>query len=83
LERQLFSTTWKDEEFRPVHGRCETWRLEVRKKQILLVVIPLMSWLFLWAAKSAPLEGSNPRKCVFFWKTPSDYRAVLVAVPFR
>jgi len=60
----------------------------VRKKQILLVVIPLMSWLFLWAGKSAPLdairygegilpplEGRNPRKCVFR-KTPSDYRAL-------
>jgi hypothetical protein len=27
------------------------------RKQLLLAIIPLLAWLFLWVAKSAPLDA--------------------------
>lgn len=38
-------------------GAVELGDMNRSKKQILLVVIPLVSWLFLWVAKSAPLDA--------------------------
>lgn len=37
-------------------GAVQLSEMKPAKKQILLVVIPLLGWLFLWVAKSAPLD---------------------------
>jgi FHS family L-fucose permease-like MFS transporter len=38
-------------------GAVELSEMKATKKQILLIVIPLLAWLLLWAAKSAPLDA--------------------------
>src|SRR5215469_10177477 len=38
-------------------GAVELSEMKAAKKQLLLIVIPLLAWLFLWAAKSAPLDA--------------------------
>jgi FHS family L-fucose permease-like MFS transporter len=38
-------------------GAMELSEMKAAKKQLLLVVIPLLAWLLLWAAKSAPLDA--------------------------
>jgi FHS family L-fucose permease-like MFS transporter len=38
-------------------GAVELSEMRAARKQILLVVIPLLAWLLLWVAKSAPLDA--------------------------
>jgi FHS family L-fucose permease-like MFS transporter len=38
-------------------GAVELSEMKAAKKQLLLFIIPLLAWLFLWAAKSAPLDA--------------------------
>jgi FHS family L-fucose permease-like MFS transporter len=38
-------------------GAVELSEMKAAKKQLLLIVIPLLAWLLLWAAKSAPLDA--------------------------
>ena len=38
-------------------GAVELSEINAAKKQILLVIIPLLAWLLLWIAKSAPLDA--------------------------
>ncbi|HSY19014.1 MAG TPA: sugar MFS transporter [Candidatus Acidoferrales bacterium] len=38
-------------------GSVELSEMRAVRKQVLLVVIPLLAWLLLWAAKSAPLDA--------------------------
>src|SRR5215469_6379938 len=38
-------------------GAVELSEMKAARKQLLLLIIPLLAWLFLWAAKSAPLDA--------------------------
>jgi FHS family L-fucose permease-like MFS transporter len=38
-------------------GAVELSEMKAAKKQILLVIIPVLAWLLLWIAKSAPLDA--------------------------
>ena len=38
-------------------GAVELSEMRAAKKQILLIIIPLLAWLLLWIAKSAPLDA--------------------------
>ena len=40
-------------------GAVELSEMKAAKKQLLLIVIPLLAWLLLWAAKSAPLDAMH------------------------
>lgn len=59
-------------------GSVELSDLPKMKKQVLLVVIPLLSFLFLWAAKSAPLDamrsGSEGSVASLWWNNILENR---------
>ena len=46
-------------------GAVELSEMKAAKKQLLLIVIPLLAWLLLWAAKSAPLDAMQNGSDVF------------------
>ena len=51
-------------------GAVELSEMKKAKKQMLLVVIPLLAWLLLWVAKSAPLDalhGENKGSMLRLW----------------
>ena len=44
-------------------GAVELSEMQKAKKQLLLVVIPLLAYLLLWAAKSCPMEALQGKSC--------------------
>src|SRR6185369_933467 len=52
-------------------GAVELSEMQKARKQVLLVVIPLLAWLILWVAKSAPLDamhGDSTQPVFALWK---------------
>lgn len=54
-------------------GAIELSEMQKSKKQLLLIVVPLLAYLFLWTAVSAPLDamhgGSSLPDVLALWKT--------------
>jgi MFS transporter, FHS family, L-fucose permease len=69
-------------------GAVELSEMKKARKQILLVVIPLLAYLLLWAAKSAPLDalqgGSSFSQIFSLWKDQfvENWSAFKIYLPF-
>jgi len=66
-------------------GAVELSEMVRSKKRVLLVVIPLVSWFFLWVAKSAPLDAIQAGQNILpLWKAGflADAPVFLKYLPF-
>jgi len=69
-------------------GAVELSEMKKARKQVLLVVIPLLAYLLLWAAKSAPLDalqgGSSFSQIFSLWKDQfvENWAAFKIYLPF-
>ncbi|MDB6019535.1 MAG: Fucose permease [Pedosphaera sp.] len=68
-------------------GAVTLSEMRVARKQLLLVVIPLLAWLLLWAAKSAPLDamhGDSTSSVFTLWRDAfvSNWSAFKIYLPF-
>jgi FHS family L-fucose permease-like MFS transporter len=68
-------------------GSVELSEMEASKKRVLLIVIPLLAYLLLWVAKSAPLDAmhGNSQESIFsLWRNAfvANWAVFKVYLPF-
>ncbi len=68
-------------------GAVTLSEMKAAKKQILLIVIPVLAWLLLWAAKSAPLDamqGSSNGSVFALWREAfaANWSVFKIYLPF-
>ena len=68
-------------------GSVELSEMRAAKKQLLLIVIPLLAWLLLWVAKSAPLDamqGSAHGSVLSLWRDAfaANWAVFRIYLPF-
>ncbi len=68
-------------------GSVELSEMKAAKKQVLLIVIPLLAWLLLWAAKSAPMDalhGESKESVFSLWSSAfaDNWSVFKIYLPF-
>ena len=68
-------------------GSVELSEMHAAKKQVLLIIIPLLAWLLLWVAKSAPLDamqGSAHGSVLSLWRDAfaTNWAVFRIYLPF-